>query len=82
MVETFPACLGRGSEAALRLDQDLEVSRQHAEIYQQAGALRLRDLHSPRGTQLNGAAIDDQPLALGDKIEIGQSALIVEGAEK
>jgi hypothetical protein len=77
LVEVLPARLGRGSEATLRLDRDLGVSRQHAEIYRQDGTLRIRDLSSSHGTSVNGVAVHDKALEPGDKIEVGHSALIV-----
>jgi hypothetical protein len=76
-VDLLPARLGRGSEASLRLDRDLGVSRQHAEIYRQDGSIHIRDLHSSHGTSVNGVAVYDRALAPGDRIEVGHSALIV-----
>jgi hypothetical protein len=75
----LPARLGRGSDVALRLDRDQGVSREHAEIYWQSGAVRIRDLGSTHGTSVNGKKIDDVPLSPGDKIEIGLSTLAVKG---
>jgi hypothetical protein len=80
LIEVLPARLGRGSEATLRLDRDVGVSRQHAEIYRQDGILRLRDLGSTHGTSVNGVAVHDKALEPGDKIEVGLSALIVREA--
>ena len=60
-----------------RLDNDRGVSRQHAELYQQAGRLRLRDLDSTHGTHINGDDIDDKALLPSDKIQVGYSLLIV-----
>ncbi|HUS17612.1 MAG TPA: FHA domain-containing protein [Chloroflexia bacterium] len=77
----LPVRLGRGGEAALRLDRDQGVSREHAEIYWQAGALRIRDLGSSHGTSVNGQRIQNVPLALGDKIEVGLSTLVVKETE-
>ena len=79
-VDALPARLGRGSEASVRLDRDLGVSRLHAEIYRQDGALRLRDLGSSHGTRINGVAIHDKALAPGDHIELGLSTLLVKEA--
>jgi hypothetical protein len=76
-VDVLPARLGRGSEATVRLDRDLGVSRLHAEIYRQDGALRLRDLRSSHGTRINGVSIHDKTLEPGDRIELGLSALLV-----
>jgi hypothetical protein len=80
LVEALPVRLGRGGEAALRLDRDLGISRQHAELYRQDGVLRIRDLGSTHGLSVNGVAVHDQALEPGDKIELGLSALIVKEA--
>jgi pSer/pThr/pTyr-binding forkhead associated (FHA) protein len=77
---SLPARLGRGSDAALRLDRDQGVSREHAEIYWQQGGLHIRDLGSTHGTSVNGRAIQDAPLVPGDKIEMGLSTLVVQEA--
>ena len=77
-IKQLPTMIGRGSEAAISLDDDLGVSRRHAEIYDQAGVLRIRDLKSTHGTQVNSFSIDDKSLDPGDKIQIGTSTLIIE----
>lgn len=74
---TLPARLGRGGAVALRLDRDLGISREQAELYFQADTLHIRDLGSQHGTAVNGRRITAQPLRPGDRIEIGLSALIV-----
>lgn len=79
-LEALPARLGRGGEATLRLDRDLGISRQHAELYRQDGILRIRDLDSSHGLSVNGVPVHDQALQLGDKIEAGLSAFIVNEA--
>jgi len=79
-LDALPARLGRGGEAALRLDRDLGVSRQHAEIYRQDGLLRIRDLGSSHGVSVNGIAVHDQALQPGDKIQVGLSTLLVKEA--
>lgn len=76
-VSTLPAHIGRGLEAAIRLDDDLGVSRQHAELYLQAGVLRLRDLRSAHGTLVNGFTITDKGLLPGDKIQVGHTLLVM-----
>jgi hypothetical protein len=75
----LPARIGRGPEAAVRLDADLGVSRQHAELYEQAGVLRLRDLGSTHGTSVNGYTVDDKSLSPGDQIRVGHSLLRLKG---
>jgi hypothetical protein len=81
IIYNLPACIGRGPGCAIRLDNDRGVSRRHAELYQQADVLRLRDLDSTHGTNVNGFTIDDKGLTPGDKIRVGYSLLIVK-AEK
>jgi len=78
-VETLPGRIGRGGEAGLRLDRDMGVSRQHAELYRQEGRLHIRDLGSSHGTIVNGVSIHDKVLQIGDTIEVGHSTLVVRG---
>jgi hypothetical protein len=82
IVERFPARIGRGSEAAIRLDEDIGVSRKHAEIYTQGGVLRIRDLDSTHGTQVNGLRIEDNRLEPGDQVQIGLTVLVVKAIEE
>lgn len=77
LLEWLPVKIGRGHEAQIRLDNDLGVSRLHAEFYEQAGVIRLRDLKSTHGTQVNGFNIDDKGLDAGDQIQVGVSTLRV-----
>ena len=77
IVESLPAKIGRGSEVSIRLDGDMGVSRKHAEIYAREGALRIRDLKSTHGTQVNGSRIEDESLEAGDRIQIGLTVLVM-----
>jgi len=77
VLENLPLRIGRGADAAIRISVDGRVSRLHAEIYQQAGALRVRDLDSLHGTCVNGAQISDVPLQPGDRISVGETILLV-----
>jgi pSer/pThr/pTyr-binding forkhead associated (FHA) protein len=57
---------------------DISVSRKHLKVLRDAaGQLRLRDLGSGNGTLLNGARAHDAPLAHGDRIELGETVLVV-----
>jgi len=78
----LPAQIGRVPEAAVRLDQDLGVSRHHAEIYEQAGELRIRDLGSAHGTHIDGSKIGDRKLEPGDHIQVGVTTLVVQIGER
>ncbi len=77
VINRLPAYIGRGPGCDIRLDNDLGVSRRHAQLYLQADKLCLRDLDSTHGTTVNGHDIDDQGLTSGDKIRLGYSLLIV-----
>jgi len=57
---------------------DISVSRKHLKVLRDAaGELRLRDLGSGNGTLLNGTRVHDAPLKDGDRIELGETVLIV-----
>lgn len=81
MVENLPALVGRGSDAAIRLDGDLGVSRKHAEIYEREGILRIHDLQSTHGTLVNGSRIEDKSLEPGDQIQVGLTILVASTIE-
>jgi FHA domain len=77
VLDTLPALVGRGQEVGVPLDADLNVSRKHAEIYEWNGMLRIRDLGSMHGTQINGVTVNDQALSPGDRITMGGTILIL-----
>jgi pSer/pThr/pTyr-binding forkhead associated (FHA) protein len=79
---TLPATIGRGAAAGIPLDEDLGVSRAHAELYLQAGILRIRDLGSTHGTLVNGFSISDKGLEPGDRIRVGTSELVLSAAQR
>ena len=76
-IEYLPARIGRGSQVCIRLDADLGVSREHAEVYERTGGLWIRDLNSTHGTQVNGLRVEEQRLVPGDHIQIGSTTLVV-----
>jgi hypothetical protein len=82
LLEDLPARIGRGSWATIHLDQDLSISRQHAEITRQDGAYILRDLNSSHGTRLNGQPVTESPLAAGDRLEMGSSEFLVQAIDR
>lgn len=81
VVDQLPTRIGRGSPVDIRLDEDLGVSRQHAEIYEQDGVLRIRDLKSAHGTYVNGFSIADKGLTPGDQIKLSLSVLLLKVTE-
>lgn len=76
-VEKLPAYIGRDTDSLILLSGDLGVSRKHAEIYERDGSLRIRDLNSAHGTQVNGQRIEDKSLAAGDRIQVGRTVLVL-----
>lgn len=81
-IQSLPVRLGRGKEADIRLDEDLSVSRGHAQLYDQDGALRIQDQNSTHGTLVNGRAVQDAPLSPGDRIRVGETELLVTYADE
>jgi hypothetical protein len=73
----LPALIGRGSQTFIRLDNDLGVSRRHAELYEQDGELHIKDLNSNHGIYINGHKIGDKRLESGDQVRLGVSVLTV-----
>jgi len=70
------ALIGRHPAAQVWL-QDDGVSGRHAAISSSQGKYVLRDLGSRNGTRVNGASIQEQELAFGDKISLGARTVLV-----
>ena len=69
--------MGRSPDCTLVLP-DPKVSRQHATVWREAGALMVRDEDSMNGTWLNGARIKmAMSLMLGDRVRVGSSEFVV-----
>lgn len=81
-VDYLPLLIGRGNSAEIRLDEDLAVSRGHAKLYEYNGALRIQDQNSSHGTCVNGRAVQDMPLGPGDRIQLGETELLVTYTEE
>ena len=57
---------------------DIAVSRKHLTVIREDdGTLRARDLGSGNGSQLNGRRVYDSPVHEGDRIEIGETVMVV-----
>lgn len=67
--------LGRHSECDIVLD-DRTISRRHSQIRWRFGRFILYDLGSRGGTRVNGVAIDEFVLRVGDVIEIADEQII------
>jgi hypothetical protein len=76
VIDRLPALIGRGEEAAVRLDDDHRISRRHAEIFDQQGEMYIRDLGSLHGTRLNGSPLGEKRLSGGDTIIAGDSVIL------
>lgn len=76
------ALIGRGTEAQIVLPSD-DVSRRHARLYRKGdGSFAIEDLGSRNGVAVNGAAIQNHVLRMGDKIRIGKSMLMFTLADR
>jgi hypothetical protein len=83
---TFPLTgqrmtIGRLATCAVTLD-DTTVSREHAALVRRGDAWWVIDLNSTNGTSVNGVQAAEQPVATGDRIELGDAVLeLREGPE-
>ena len=59
---------------------DSRVSRRHARLTARDGVLVLTDLGSTNGTRVNGHRVTEMVLGAGDRIQIGETSLVVEAA--
>jgi pSer/pThr/pTyr-binding forkhead associated (FHA) protein len=75
--------VGRGPDVDLPFPDDA-MSRQHAAFEIQAMGVRVRDMGSTNGTQVNGERISAAELKHGDKITIGEHCFqyVVEERER
>ena len=69
---------GRDNSCQVQI-KDATVSRYHAEIQWVEDAFQLQDLDSSNGTHVNGFAIEQVELHVGDKIKIGDSTFVFGG---
>jgi hypothetical protein len=74
-----PIHIGRGAECELVL-RDSRVSRRHARLVGRDGVLVLTDLGSTNGTMVNGRRVTEMALGAGDRIELGESSLVIQAA--
>jgi hypothetical protein len=74
-----PMRIGRAPECELVL-KDNRVSRRHARLAPRDGVLILTDLGSTNGTRVNGHRVTELVLGAGDRVQIGETSLVVETA--
>ena len=72
-----PLILGRLPESEIQV-RDVFISRRHASINHVNNEFVLKDLGSTNGTYRNGVRIYECNLSSGDKIQIGNAALVFE----
>src|SRR5262249_32272158 len=72
--------IGRSSDLDMVLVEDM-VSRKHAKISTQGGAITIQDLGSTNGTFVNGEKIKKVRLKEGDRILIGTSIIKLVAAD-
>jgi len=66
---------GRLPECEVRLEST-GVSREHAELFRERGAWRVRDLGSRNGTHVNGERVEDRAVVEGDEIALAEDVAI------
>jgi hypothetical protein len=74
-----PMTIGRAPECELTL-RDTRVSRRHARLTARDGVIVLTDLGSTNGTRVNGHRITEMVLGAGDRVQVGDTNLVVEAA--
>ncbi len=70
-IRSTPFRIGRRTDLSLSLACS-SVSKEHAEIFEQDGAIWIRDLNSTNGTYVNGERLHDNPARLkeGDIVQV------------
>src|SRR5712692_7956024 len=66
--------IGRSPECQVCL-KDFGISRQHAKLIADPSGVRIVDLKSKNGTQVNGVPVVEAPLKDGDRILLGKFQL-------
>lgn len=70
--------IGRGEGMDIVID-NVSVSRRQAELRQEGGIWKVRDLGSANGTFVNGTRLaGDQPLRPGDEVSFGKFSVLFE----
>jgi pSer/pThr/pTyr-binding forkhead associated (FHA) protein len=78
-VEDGSLTIGRGIDNDL-VAVDGRVSRHHGRIVGRRGTLVYEDLGSTNGSRVNGEPVTEVVLGVGDRLEVGDTALVVEVA--
>jgi pSer/pThr/pTyr-binding forkhead associated (FHA) protein len=65
--------IGRDPACPIDLQEDDEVSHQHAQLEPRADGIWIKDLGALNKTEVNGQPVDEVRLKPGDRIEIGRT---------
>ncbi len=76
-VDGTPLTIGRSRDNLLVLD-DKRVSRHHGRLQARHGTLVYTDLGSTNGSRVNGIRVDEIVLGEGDRLQVGDTVLVVE----
>ena len=79
VVEAGGLTIGRAIDNDL-VAVDGRVSRHHGRIVGRRGTLVYADLGSTNGSRVNGVPVTEVVLGVGDRLEVGDTALVVEVA--
>ena len=79
VVEAGGLTIGRATDNDL-VAVDGRVSRHHGRIVGRRGTLVYADLGSTNGSRVNGVPVVEVVLGVGDRLEVGDTALVVEVA--
>lgn len=78
----FPCFIGRDSSVAKIVVPDARISKIHAKLYIEQGAVMVSDENSSNGTFVNGEKISiPVELLTGDEVRIGETTLFFEVSE-
>ena len=76
-VDGTPLTIGRAQDNVLVLG-DRRVSRHHGRLQARRGTLVYTDLGSTNGSRVNGIRVDEIVLGEGDRLQVGDTVLVVE----
>jgi pSer/pThr/pTyr-binding forkhead associated (FHA) protein len=68
--------IGRGIDNEVIL-ADVSVSRRHVRVVREGDAFTLRDMGSGNGTMVNGRRVHGTTLVDGDRIELGETVMVL-----
>lgn len=77
VIEAGGLSIGRAEDNDL-VARDVRVSRHHGRIVGRRGTLVYLDLGSTNGSTVNGEPVKEVVLGVGDRLEVGDTALVLE----